>query len=195
MYEEQQKAALWRMRPETAVKDLQTCRMGILGYGAIGRQCAHLAQAFGVEVYAYTKNPRLTTESRIHAGYCMQGTGDVNGLIPAKCTHHLISHKQFKIMSAKKTFLINVARGPIIDTDALIEALNQGLLSGAALDVTDPEPLPDSHPLWGAPNVMITPHISWQSAALPQRALDLLFQNLERLDKGGPLLNTTPKMV
>lgn len=168
-----------------------------------------------MEVYAYTKNPRPTPESRKHQGYCVPGTGDIDGVLPTKWfsgdsineilaegldilvislpltddTRHLIGREQFAIMGKTKTFLSNIARGPIVDTDALLEALDEGLISGAALDVTDPEPLPEDHPLWKAPNVIITPHISWQSTALLERAADVLYQNLERLDKGEPPLN------
>ncbi|KAI9163239.1 hypothetical protein HJFPF1_04841 [Paramyrothecium foliicola] len=221
LYAEQQRASAWRARPELPVRDGQGRRIGILGYGAIGRQCARLAQALGMEVYAYTKSPRPTPESKRLQGYCVEGTGDVEGLIPAKwfsgdsinefvgqdldilvlclplsdATRKLIGREQFAIMSKsnKKTFLSNIARGPIVDTDALLEALNDGLICGAALDVTDPEPLPADHPLWKAPNVTITPHISWQSSALVERALDVLYQNLEKLDKGEPLLNAIKK--
>jgi phosphoglycerate dehydrogenase-like enzyme len=218
-YAEQQRAATWGSKPSlsTPIKDAMGRRMGIVGYGAIGRQCARLAQAFGMEVYAYTKSPRPTPESRKHVGYFVQGTGDVDGLIPTKwfsgdsveeflaqeldvlilClplnngTRHLLGRSQFSILAkgSKKTFVINIARGPIVDTDALIDALGKGLIGGAALDVTDPEPLPDDHPLWSAPNIFITPHVSWQSANVINRTLDLLYQNLERRDTGEPLLN------
>lgn len=110
-------------------------------------------------------------------------------------TRGLIGKRQFEILSGeggkskKRTFISNVARGPILDTDALVEALEKGLISGAALDVTDPEPLPRGHPLWKAPNVFISPHISWQSSNVFSRVADILFSNLERLEKGEPLLN------
>lgn len=191
---------------------------GILGYGAIGRNCARMAQALGMSVYAYTHSPKPTPESRRDtSGYRVPGTGDPEGTIPERwfsgsvddflaqdldvlvvavplreSTRGLLGRPQFEILGrgGKRTFISNVARGPIIDTDALIEALEAGTIAGAALDVTDPEPLPRGHPLWRAPNVTITPHISWQSKNVFARVADILFSNLERLEKGEPMLNT-----
>lgn len=188
---------------------------GILGYGAIGRNCAKIAKAMGMEIYAYTHSPRSTPESRADtSGYSVPGTGDPDGSIPSKWfsgsvddflaqdldivviaiplndnTRGLIGPRQFEIMSKTRTFVSNVARGPIIDTAALIEALEKGLIQGAALDVTDPEPLPKGHPLWKAPNLFFSPHISWQSSNVFSRVSDILYENLERLDKGDPLIN------
>lgn len=157
-----------------------------MGYGAIGRQCARLADAMGMEVYAYTRTEKATAASRRDDSYCVGKTGDPEGLIPSKWFHGdsraavddfigqdldilvvslpltestrgIISGKQFEIMSRKKTFLSNIARGGHVDQDALIRALETGLIRGAAVDVTDPEPLPSDHPLWKAPNLLITP--------------------------------------
>lgn len=193
-----------------------------MGYGAIGRQCARLSQAFGIEVYAYTQSARTTPESKRYAGYMVPGTGDPDGLLPAKwfsgpprtaineflaqdldivvvclplheSTRKLIGPEQFRLMGKTKTFLSNIGRGPIIDNDALIHALQEGLISGAALDVADPEPLPEGHPLWTAPNIFITPHVSWSSTEAMPRVADILMRNLERLDKGEPLLNLVQK--
>lgn len=194
---------------------------GILGYGAIGRNCARLAQAMGMEVYAYTHTPRPTPASRVDTTtYCVPGTGDPEGLIPTRWfsgsvdaflaepldvvvvataltegTRGLLGRRQFAILGEKesKVFLCNVARGPIVDTDALVEALERGLLAGAALDVTDPEPLPEGHALWKAPNVSITPHVAWQSTNVMYRVVDVLYNNLLRLDSGERLLNLIKK--
>jgi phosphoglycerate dehydrogenase-like enzyme len=171
----------------------------------------------GMEIYVYTSSPKPDAESRRQVGsYCFPGTGDPEGVIPARwmsgdlaeflssdldvlvvamplleSTRGLLGKEQFEILAKgpKKTFLSNVARGPIVDTDALVEALQSGKIRGAALDVTDPEPLPKGHPLWKAPNVFITPHIGWQSKKLFGRIADCLYNNLDRLDKGEPLLN------
>lgn len=104
-------------------------------------------------------------------------------------THHLLSAPEFEILKAKRTFVSNIARGPIINTDDLIEALDKGLIRGAALDVTDPEPLPDGHPLWKAKNVIITPHVSGNSTAYVDRLLAILETNLTRLSEGKELTN------
>ena len=195
-----------------------------MGYGAIGRQVARLASALGMEVYAYTRSPRPTPESRRHAGYTVPDTGDPDGLIPARwfsgaardavddflaqdldllllslpldeSTRGLVGREQFEVLArgGRRTFVSNISRGPVVDTRALIEALEGGLISGAALDVQDPEPLPADHPLWEAPNVFITPHISWQSVGFHARMVEKLWKNLERLDNGEPRFDVIRK--
>jgi phosphoglycerate dehydrogenase-like enzyme len=84
--------------------------------------------------------------------------------------------------------LINVARGAVVDTDALIRELNSGRIT-AGLDVTDPEPLPDGHPLWSAQNVIITPHVGGDSEAFTSRGRKLVEEQLTRFASGQPLLH------
>jgi phosphoglycerate dehydrogenase-like enzyme len=200
------------------------CNRGILGYGAIGRQCARVASAMGMEVYAYTRRERSTPESRRDDSYCIAGTGDPEGLIPTKWFHgvskeavnHFLSQdldivvlclpltketvkimgkEQFKVLSKKRTFVSNIGRGKQIDQDALITALENSYIRGAALDVTDPEPLPRDHPLWKAPNLFISPHVSWQTTMLWDRILGVLEENLRRLSAGEPLINVVDKKL
>ena len=85
--------------------------------------------------------------------------------------------------------IVNVGRGDAIDTDALVTALNEGKIAGAALDVTDPEPLPDGHTLYGRPNVIITPHQSGAIGGYIDRCIDILIANVERWNAGKSLLN------
>jgi D-3-phosphoglycerate dehydrogenase len=85
-------------------------------------------------------------------------------------------------------FLINVARGTLVDTDALVEALRDGAIAGAALDVTDPEPLPDDHPLWQLDNVLITPHVGTPPEAERRHFAERVGENVRRLAAGGDLL-------
>jgi D-3-phosphoglycerate dehydrogenase len=86
------------------------------------------------------------------------------------------------------SYLVNLARGPIVDAGAVVAALNSGALAGAALDVTDPEPLPENHALWSAPNILITPHVAaFGSIATGARLSDHLDRNLQRLAKNEPL--------
>jgi phosphoglycerate dehydrogenase-like enzyme len=198
---------------------------GILGYGAIGRQVARLFSALGFEVYAYTRSPRPTPESRKDDSYLVPGiAGDPNGELPtawfsgasheevnaflaqdldvlAIClpltdaTNHLIGAEQLDILSRKQAFISNIARGAIVDQDALVKALEAGKLSGAALDVFDPEPLPKGHPLWTAPNCYITPHVSWATAHYWDRLLLILETNLDRLAKGEDLINVMDRVA
>jgi phosphoglycerate dehydrogenase-like enzyme len=84
--------------------------------------------------------------------------------------------------------LVNAARGPVVHTDALLEALQSGHIR-AAIDVTDPEPLPKEHPLWSAPNLLITPHVAGSSPRFVERAITFAAAQVERYIKGEPLLN------
>lgn len=125
-------------------------------------------------------------------------------------THHLFDKEEFEIWSdalsphsssseaeeeeghhfpPRKGFLTNISRGKIVNTDALLAALDKQQIRGAALDVTDPEPLPADHPLWDADNIQISPHISWSGEEYFVRALDVLRLNLERLENGAELVN------
>ncbi|KAL1874744.1 hypothetical protein VTK73DRAFT_272 [Phialemonium thermophilum] len=220
-YLEHQREAKWR-RASIAVEDAVGRRVGVLGYGAIGRQVARVAKALGSEVYAYTLHPRDTPESRHDEAYSPPGLGDPEGLIPARWfsgsskedlhaflgsgldllvisvpltpkTTHLIGAAEFEVLSARKTYVSNISRGPIIKTDDLIDALEKETIRGAALDVTDPEPLPDGHPLWHAKNVIITPHVSGISTAYTDRVLAILLENLHRFSEDKKLLNTVSR--
>lgn len=112
-------------------------------------------------------------------------------------TRHSLGRGEFDILAQSSKarrqtapFLVNVCRGPIIVQDDLVAALKDGRLSGAALDVTDPEPLPEDHELWALPNVSITPHMSWSFEEYVDDCLaNVLGENLRRLDKGLKLMN------
>ena len=107
-------------------------------------------------------------------------------------TQHLISAPEFEVLASVKkgkTYVSNIARGPVIQTDDLIAAVEGGLIRGAALDVTDPEPLPDGHKLFSTKNVIVTPHISGASTAYNTRVLAILDYNLTRLSEGLELTN------
>ncbi len=108
-------------------------------------------------------------------------------------TKHILGRDEFRLLAEKngkgKTFVSNIGRGPVLDTDALVDALEEGLIRGAALDVTDPEPLPDGHKLWGAKNVIITPHVSGASVRYFDRVVSILEENLKRLVEGRELVN------
>lgn len=192
-----------------ATRELRGKTLGILGYGAIGREIARLASAFGMRVLA----TKRADKPAAFDGWTQPGTGDPDGSIPARfyalselhellpeCdmlvlalplseqTRHLIGRAEFALMR-RHAFLVNIGRGPLIDHDALIAALHEQLIGGAALDVTEPEPLPADSPLWHMPNVQITPHISGLSVYYDERAVDLFCENLRRYLHGEPLLN------
>ena len=190
----------WELRGRT---------LGILGYGAIGRELARLARALGMRVLA-TK--RADTSPRFD-GWTPDGTGDPDGSIPAQfysldelpallaasdvvvlalplvdATRHIIGAAALAAMRAD-ALIVNIGRGALIDQGALIAALEAGALGGAALDVTDPEPLPSDSPLWGFENVQITPHIAGMSAHYDALTADLFAENLRRYLAGEPLFN------
>lgn len=106
-------------------------------------------------------------------------------------TRHFLGAAEFELLgqSERPPFLSNTSRGSIIDQAALVDALRSGLLRGAALDVKSPEPLPPNDPLWDAPNVIITPHISGLSISYMDRALEVFAANMERLQNGTRLVN------
>lgn len=198
------------------------CLRGILGYGAIGRQCANIGKALGMDVIAFTMRARSTAESRRDDSFLVPGTGDPEGLIPSKWYHGatrndlnnflnqgldllvlclpltsrtkgMMGKEQFQILSKKRCFVCNVGRGGLIVSNDLVEALELGWLRGAALDVTDPEPLSKGHPLWKAPNIFITPHVSWKSDKYWRRVLDILELNLKAFDSNGNWVNRLEK--
>ncbi|OSS49525.1 hypothetical protein B5807_05802 [Epicoccum nigrum] len=216
-----QKERRWDQRVGMGVSDRVGKRVGVLGYGSIGRQVARVAKAMGMDVIAYTASPRKTPESKRDGGFIVPGTGDPDGSLPSawysgtakedlheflkqeidllvigvpltKSTTHLLSSAEFALLHASNprgTYIANIARGPIIDQPALITALETNQIRGAALDVTDPEPLPKDDPLWDAPNVLITPHVSGSSDAYAERAFQVLATNIKREREGGKLVN------
>ncbi|KAI1747873.1 D-isomer specific 2-hydroxyacid dehydrogenase [Xylaria castorea] len=202
-----------RLYGDMTTQDVVTQRVGILGYGSIGRQIARVATAMGMEVYAYTNRPKPTPESRRDHSYHPPGLGDPEGTLPTRWfsgttaaeqdeflssgldllvvavpltpeTQGMLGAAQFKLLAEKKTYVSNIGRGATIVTDDLVTALEKGWIRGAALDVTDPEPLPGDHPLWKQKNVIVTPHVSGHTASYYQRLLAILDINLEKLSEG-----------
>ncbi|KAH8698600.1 D-3-phosphoglycerate dehydrogenase [Talaromyces proteolyticus] len=220
---ENQKLGKWIDPPsDEGVEDAVGLRVGILGYGCIGRQCARVAKAFGMDVYAYTLHERATPESRKDESFTEPGLGDPEGIFPSRWffgdkqlndflgsgldlliitlpgttkTKGLITKTQFEILSKKKAFVSNVGRGTIINTDDLVSALENGKIRGASLDVTDPEPLPADHKLWKTPNAIITPHTSGISDHYSERVMKILAYNLSRLHEGKDLINQVDKSL
>ena len=108
-------------------------------------------------------------------------------------TEYFLDSTAFDILSARKTFISNISRGKIIKQDDLISALKAGKLRGAALDVTDPEPLPADNELWDLPNVILTPHISGWNAAYSERSFRILERNLELRANGEEMFNVVDR--
>ncbi len=192
--------------------ELRGHTIGILGYGCIGRECGRLASSFGMTVLAASSSGKQAPAR----GFTVEGTGDAEGVIPeawyssndpasfkdflqkvdilviacplTDVTRNMISDKTITYLK-KSAYIINIARGPVIDHEALYTALEEERIAGAILDVTDPEPLPANHKLWTAKNCTITPHISGSGTMYETRCVDLLEVNLKRFLDGEDVLN------
>ncbi|MBV9172977.1 MAG: D-2-hydroxyacid dehydrogenase family protein [Chloroflexi bacterium] len=167
------------MAPPTRM--LSGLTLGILGLGNIGRHMARLAQALQMEVIAW--GPTLTPERAAQSGVRMVGFEELFPQVDvlfvstrlSDMTRGLVGSAQLRAMKPG-SYLINIARGPIVDQTALVEALQRGPLAGAGLDVYDVEPLPVDNPLLKLDNVVLTPHIGWGT----DRNFGMMVDNLTR---------------
>jgi phosphoglycerate dehydrogenase-like enzyme len=189
--------------------ELRGQTVGIVGYGSIGREVARLADAFAMRVLVSKRYTGEMTDD----GYSLAGVGDLAGMLPdgvygpdrlhdmlRQCdfvvvaapltqeTHHMIDEAALRAMRPN-AYLVNVARGGLIDEVALARALRKGWIAGAGLDVFEKEPLPADSPLWEQDNVILSPHVAGFSLKYDERATDLFAQNLNRFLAGKPLLN------
>ena len=173
----------------------------ILGLGVIGRRCARLARAFGMRVIGIRRRPG---SSDLEPGVVDEvgGPADLLGALARSrvvmavlpetaATRGLIGRPEMQAM--KGAYLLNAGRGSCLDTDALVEALQAGQVRGAGLDVTDPEPLPQGHPLWAMPNVIITPHYAGDHPGYYKEAFEVFLDNLGRYMRGEPLVNVVDR--
>lgn len=190
--------------------DLSEKTVGIVGYGSIGRELARLANGFGMTVLASKRSLKRVQESDTDYS---EGAGDPEGTIPERIypgealatmaadsdflvvtppltesTHHMVNAEIFKAMK-KSSVIINIGRGAVIDEQAMIAALKDGRIAGAGLDVFEEEPLPEDSPLWQMENVIISPHVSGNSASYHEKAARLFIANLERYLQKKPLYN------
>lgn len=162
--------------------------LGIIGMGAIGTRTARLAQAFGCKVLGFNRSPRQIDGVRMTDLETLLRESDIVSLhVPlTEQTRGLIGEKELNLMKPDAV-LINTARGPVVDSAALAEALKEGRLAGAAVDVYEMEPpLPQDHPLLTAPHVVATPHVAFATKeALYQRAV-IAFDNVTGYLDGKP---------
>lgn len=183
------RAADWRT---VNLGQVEGRKLGLFGFGTIGQELARRALAFGMEVAAMTGRSRVTERgvSQFDDLGALAGWADhlviCAPLTPQ--THHIVN-AALLARAKPGLHLINVARGGLVDTDALLAAISSGHLAAATLDVTDPEPLPEGHPLYLHPNVRITPHISYSAPNHMERTLDLIVGNLAAWQDGAPLRN------
>lgn len=164
-------------------------KVTILGSGAIGQALIALMEPFGVHITAVTRSGRevLGADISLHTAETDAALADSDFVVLAAPstpeTVGMIDKRRLGLMSTG-AWLVNIGRGDLVDTDDLVEALRERVIAGAALDVTDPQPLPDGHPLWGLPNAIITPHTSNPPAANSRTLASRVAENLERLQNG-----------
>ncbi|WP_046213102.1 D-2-hydroxyacid dehydrogenase [Paenibacillus wulumuqiensis] len=164
----------------------------IVGVGNIGAGTAQLAKAFGMRTIGVRRSGK--EQEGIDRMYKMDeldealGEGDyiVNILPLTGETEKLFNKGRFAVMKDNSIF-INVGRGPTVDTDALVDALQSSRIAGAGLDVFDPEPLPEDHPLWDMEQVIITPHIAGSNEHYTDRVIDIFVENLKAYQGGQTL--------
>jgi phosphoglycerate dehydrogenase-like enzyme len=186
------------VRPQMPT-ELGGLTIGLVGFGQIGREIARRCRALDMRIVAVKKDPSRGGELAdkvygLHELNTLLDESDYLVLCAPDTPENLgmIGAAQLARMK-KSAILLNVARGSLLKTDDLIHALHTGTISGAGLDVTDPEPLPSDHPLWNAPNVLISPHLGGCTDRFWQRQMALLRDNLGRYLTGAPLLNLVDK--
>ncbi|MEW5979113.1 MAG: D-2-hydroxyacid dehydrogenase [Acidobacteriota bacterium] len=205
-----QEAARWERLP-VHQSELRGSVVGTWGYGGIGRETARLSKALGMTVHVLARHgvrPRRQT-------YCVPGTGDSEGVLPDHVflegqesdflssldflvlampltgrTRGIVGERELQALP-RRAFLLNPARGPLVQEQALLKALRQGWIAGAALDTHYQYPLPPEHPLWSLPNVILTPHISGASHSrrFLGRVWEIFVENVRRFISGQPLWN------
>ena len=169
-------------------KSINDRKIGIIGFGSIGTTIAKMLSGFAVEIIPFTQSGRDNTIAITDLDKHLPTLDVVILILPlTKESKHLFDAKRLSLMK-NGALLVNVARGPIVETDALVKELNSGRIT-AALDVTDPEPLPKDHPLWKAKGVLISPHIGGDTTAFESRARRLIESQLNLLAEGKPLNN------
>lgn len=187
--------------------ELRGTTLGIVGYGSIGQEVGRLARAFGMRVFGTRRGGDRQPTYQL-PGIAARGDSDPDQLYPparlhdmlAECdyvvvivpytpaTHHMIDETALRLMKPN-AFLVNIARGGVIDETALVRALREGWIAGAALDVFEHEPLPRTSPLWQMENVIISPHVAGFTPHYYERVFDLFAANLQRYMSGERLLN------
>lgn len=190
-------------------RPLRGATMVVVGYGGVGREVGRLAKAFGMQLIAIKARPAV----RIDRSFVLPGTGDPDGVLPDQIlgvgdlasaaaeadalvitlpltaeTRGVVDRDVLHALPST-AWVVNVARGAVLDNEELIRLLRAGRIGGALLDVFDPEPLPSSSPLWRLRNVIATPHVAGGGPASRELFVHLAVENLRRFAEGRPLLN------
>lgn len=193
-----QNAGLW---DQFDVEEVHGKTMGIAGYGDIGRTCAALARGFGMKVIVLRRRPDLSrNDPLVDRAFSTDRKNDLLALSDyvvvsaplTPATRGFIGEDELRAMK-DSAVLINLGRGPVVDEAALVRALRERWIRGAALDVFDREPLPDGHPFYGLDNLLLSPHCADHTPDWLERAMRCFLENFDRFRKGEPLLNVVDK--
>jgi phosphoglycerate dehydrogenase-like enzyme len=188
--------------PSAGVHTLQGARMGIVGLGAIGTEVAKIAAPFGLKISAIRRRTDQPVPEGVEEVWApdrlldLLAKSDVVLLAAPHTpeTKQLMGRREVDAMK-RGAFLINVARGKLIDDEAVVDALKDGRLGGAALDVFTKEPLEPESPYWDLPNVIVTPHTSGSIEDYWTPLVALFAENLRRFERGAPLFNVVDKVA
>ncbi len=198
---EEKRKKIWKKRhpfPFDPLDELNGKTLGIVGLGSIGREVARKGKCFGMKVLGVKRTPgEVDNVDRV---YGIEGLDEVLKksdflvlCVPyTKETEKLIGERELRLMKSS-AYLINIARGGVVDEEALIRALKEGWIRGAGLDVFSEEPLPPSSPLWEMENVIITPHVAGSTPYYWDRAVSIFVNNLRRFMRGEKLINVVDK--
>lgn len=183
--------------PKGQVPRIQGRRLGLVGFGRIGRRVATRAMAFGLEVLAFDPVAPVDVSGVKPAGSVADVFRDADYVslhLPlTEKTHHIIGRETMSA-ARRQPVLINTARGGLVDLQAVLEALDEGLLGGVALDVFETEPLPADHPLRNHPLAVVTPHMSYYSNDSEPDLIRRVAEEIARGLRGEPLLNPLTKV-
>jgi phosphoglycerate dehydrogenase-like enzyme len=181
---------------------LEGATVAIIGYGEIGRDVARRAKSFGMRVIATRR--RVPSEPDEFADEVLPSSENLAAIARADylvlCspltaeTRGMIGAREFAAMKPTGVF-INIGRGAVVDEAALVEALRDRRIAGAALDVFETEPLPKGHPLWGFDNLLLSPHCADHTATWQHESVDFFVENFQRYQRGEPLMNIVDKQA
>jgi phosphoglycerate dehydrogenase-like enzyme len=196
---ESQRRAEWDRREGDESEDLEGQRVVIVGHGSIGRALATRLEPFGMRVTGIAQHPRQDARSTSALPDLLPLADVVVDLLPLTPETEKFVNQDFLARMKPGALFVNAGRGRTVDTDALVSVLNAGRIR-AALDVTDPEPLPSDHPLWRAPNTLITPHVAGSVGQWQRRGYRLAGEQIRRFVAGQQLVgvyaaspNPTPR--
>jgi phosphoglycerate dehydrogenase-like enzyme len=194
---EQRKAGVWA---QFECQMLRDARLAILGYGSIGREVARLGAAFGMNVTGIRRSAPSSAPDEhatiVPSTQTLMALTDADYVVSALPltpeTRHAVGNREFAAMKPESIF-INIGRGATVQESALIHALDQRKIRGAALDVFEVEPLPGDSPLWRMENVLLSPHCADHTATWEHESAEFFVENFERFAKGEPLRNIVDK--